>query len=320
MSELLSADLFGAVEDHVVSDVEREVGGVLVGVIQADRPSITAVIPALAAVGTSANVTFTQEVWEDIHQRIDRDFPGTQIVGWYHSHPGFGIFLSGYDLFIHENFFSAAGQVALVVDPLAGEAGWFGWRDGKVVETERFSARLVPGPAASARAEAAQQDVRKRWRNFALLGTPVAALAGFVAGQLILSSPEPVTDAPSATTEAEEREENGTNGERVGELETELAVERGRVLDLEDALEFLETDARAGETNSGNVDDEPPIDIGYTVSAGDSFWRIAERVYGNGEAWSQLAEANPSIDPDALTVGVRLRVPITVGEFAQSDD
>ena len=188
---LLDHGLFRLIEDHVVSDVEREVGGVLVGTIDGNKPIITAVIPALAAVGSAANVTFTQEVWEDVHQRIDRDHSGAQIVGWYHSHPGFGIFLSAYDLFIQENFFSSPGQVALVVDPLAGEAGWFGWRDKQVVELERLPARSVTRTATAAQVEAGHKSRSNRWRNVAALSIPVAVLAGFIAGQLIV--PEPAT-------------------------------------------------------------------------------------------------------------------------------
>jgi len=41
---------------------------------------------------------------------MDAQFADKKIVGWYHSHPGFGIFLSEYDLFIHRNFFTAPGR------------------------------------------------------------------------------------------------------------------------------------------------------------------------------------------------------------------
>ena len=72
-----------------------------------------------------AHVTFTQDTWEHIYQIKDRDFPDKKIVGWYHSHPGFGIFLSDHDLFIHRNFFSAPHQVAWVYDPHSDEEGCF---------------------------------------------------------------------------------------------------------------------------------------------------------------------------------------------------
>ena len=51
--------------------------------------------------------------------------PERIIVGWYHTHPGFGIFLSNMDAFIHENFFSFPWEPAYVFDPQAETDGFF---------------------------------------------------------------------------------------------------------------------------------------------------------------------------------------------------
>ena len=72
-------------------------------------------------------VTFTQDTWEHIYKIKDKDYPDERIMGWYHSHPGFGVFLSDHDTFIHKNFFSSALQVAWVYDPHSDEEGCFGW-------------------------------------------------------------------------------------------------------------------------------------------------------------------------------------------------
>jgi proteasome lid subunit RPN8/RPN11 len=121
--------------DHVFSSLDAEVGGVLVGSLRADgSPRITSVIAALEAEGARARVTFTHDAWSVIHATLDRDHPGEEILGWYHSHPGFGIFLSEHDLFIHRNFFARPEQIAIVVDPHAGSEGLFVWRDGEVVK------------------------------------------------------------------------------------------------------------------------------------------------------------------------------------------
>jgi proteasome lid subunit RPN8/RPN11 len=145
-----------AVYDHVFGHATHEVGGVLVGTLgEGEAPTVEASIPALEALGERSRLTFTHEAWASIHQCLERDHAGRQIVGWYHSHPGFGIFLSGHDMFIHENFFSDPGHVAFVVDPHAGTEGVFGWRDGAVVllaeqPTARPGLRSVPdAPALS---------------------------------------------------------------------------------------------------------------------------------------------------------------------------
>jgi proteasome lid subunit RPN8/RPN11 len=54
------------------------------------------------------------------------------VVGWHHTHPGFGVFLSGYDLFIHQHFFREPWQIALVIDPQRQELGFFQWRGDRV--------------------------------------------------------------------------------------------------------------------------------------------------------------------------------------------
>lgn len=129
---------------HIFENADREVGGVLVGWSADGRlPVIEGAIPAISADEQRSTLTFTQDSWEHIHQVMDEKFPDDQIVGWYHSHPGFGIFLSGHDMFIQENFFSGPSQIALVVDPLAGTEGVFAWVDGKV---EQIIDRGTPPP------------------------------------------------------------------------------------------------------------------------------------------------------------------------------
>jgi hypothetical protein len=77
-------------------------------------------------------VTFTQDTWEHIYKVKDEEYSESRIVGWYHSHPGFGIFLSEHDAFIHRNFFSAREQIAWVYDPHNDEEGFFGWTNERI--------------------------------------------------------------------------------------------------------------------------------------------------------------------------------------------
>jgi proteasome lid subunit RPN8/RPN11 len=135
----LIADLDGEIReqvyDHVFASDGAEVGGVFVGDIDATgKAEVHGMIPALEADAARASVTFTHEAWQSILERQERDFPDSPvIVGWYHSHPGFGIFLSEHDLFIHRNFFREPFQLAYVVDPQDEIEGIFGWRDGEIV-------------------------------------------------------------------------------------------------------------------------------------------------------------------------------------------
>ena len=140
--------------NHVFSSLEAEVGGVLIGRRYADgSPRITDIIAALEAEGARSRVTFTHDAWARIHEILDRDFQSEEILGWYHSHPGFGIFLSEHDLFIHRNFFARPEQIAVVVDPHSGREGVFVWRDGEIVmlaEVETPRPGELPRPAQTA--------------------------------------------------------------------------------------------------------------------------------------------------------------------------
>ncbi len=110
---------------HAKDSLEAEICGVLIGSPcqdeEGDFVHVAAVIQGAHAAEGSRHVTFTQETWNGIHAAMERDHPRLQIVGWYHSHPGFGVEFSEMDLFIQKNFFAGAMQIGLVIDPLGGD-------------------------------------------------------------------------------------------------------------------------------------------------------------------------------------------------------
>jgi proteasome lid subunit RPN8/RPN11 len=121
MSKEAYADLIA----HAKESLETEVCGVLVGDVCEDEEGlhllVQAVIRGTSARQGGAHVTFTQETWNHIHEQRDEHHPKSKILGWYHSHPGFGVDFSEMDLFIQRNFFSGPTQIAFVTDPLGGE-------------------------------------------------------------------------------------------------------------------------------------------------------------------------------------------------------
>jgi proteasome lid subunit RPN8/RPN11 len=123
----IEGEVLRQIRQHARSNSKTEVCGVLIGEETANGMGITARIPGLNAAQAGTYVTFTQDTWEHIYKIKDKDYPDARIVGWYHSHPGFGVFLSDHDTFIHKNFFSSPLQVAWVYDPHSDEEGCFGW-------------------------------------------------------------------------------------------------------------------------------------------------------------------------------------------------
>jgi proteasome lid subunit RPN8/RPN11 len=136
---LINEPAFRDAQAHAISSPEREVAGVLVGPPPEKQPDgryvvhITDMIIARHTRMHGASVTYTPESWRYVNDRLAQLYPDDTavIVGWYHTHPGFGIFLSGMDRFIHHNFFTQIWHVALVLDPLARRSGFFSWDRAK---------------------------------------------------------------------------------------------------------------------------------------------------------------------------------------------
>lgn len=120
----------------------NESGGMLIGnVIEEFGKTniiVNGFIEAKHCEATPTTLKFTHETWEYVHKEMDKKFPGQKIVGWIHTHPNFGIFLSEYDKFIQENFFKEDYQIAYVVDPIQDIEGFYFWINGKIERCKGF--------------------------------------------------------------------------------------------------------------------------------------------------------------------------------------
>jgi proteasome lid subunit RPN8/RPN11 len=139
----LSQPAYSRICVHSASDTSVEVGGVLVGhwCLGPQHEQFVVIEHALPARHTRQGgsfVTFTSESLLDFHDQIDTSFKGMLTVGWYHTHPGMGIFMSHYDLWLHRHFFPEPWQVALVVEPVAAAAGFFVRQRQDVLDPTRY--------------------------------------------------------------------------------------------------------------------------------------------------------------------------------------
>jgi len=127
--------------DYSERDRLRELGGFLIGGLHEDHGPYVEVrhfLPAVDAKSRSASLTFTHDTWSAMTRQVDRRYPGEAVVGWQHTHPDLGVFLSRYDLFIHRHFFSPAWQIAMVVDPCRQELGFFQWHGDEITDCGFF--------------------------------------------------------------------------------------------------------------------------------------------------------------------------------------
>ncbi|HEV7281597.1 MAG TPA: Mov34/MPN/PAD-1 family protein [Pirellulaceae bacterium] len=221
---------------HGQENREIEICGVLVGggyVTPEGRPYLHVVgaIRGEHAGSQVAQVTFTAETWQHIHTTMDRDWPEERIIGWYHTHPNFGIFLSEMDLFIHTSFFGAPDQLAFVYDAIREEEGLFVWRNGA---TERTAFLIEPNRSSSAGSVAAaatdeggitylseapnpdvarlvrELEALRRWKRLSLLAILALLFVSFILAVMQLSGGGQDSDdasprTPSARVKGDDR-------------------------------------------------------------------------------------------------------------------
>ena len=110
----MTGEASAEIVSHAKDSLDAEVCGVLVGRTCADDRGawlwVKAAIRGDSARQGGAHVTYTQETWQKIHEAKDRQYADLAILGWYHSHPGFGVEFSAMDTFIQENFFAGPGR------------------------------------------------------------------------------------------------------------------------------------------------------------------------------------------------------------------
>lgn len=145
----IKQDVYKIIEEFSKKDTTRERGGILLGDFVEENKKksliISAFVEAKYTDASASTLTFTHETWNYIYKEQEQLYPDLKIVGWQHTHPNYGIFLSNYDIFIQENFFNIPWQIAYVVDPIADTRGFFQWRKDEIEKTGGFFIFDEPG-------------------------------------------------------------------------------------------------------------------------------------------------------------------------------
>ena len=114
---------------------KKEVMGVLLGEVKKSkektyivaRDTVTTDLDA-----TNVSVRFDRAGFEKLFAGMDEAGFDYVIVGWYHSHPGHGCFMSSTDIETQKSMFSSPWHIAVVIDPLKFDVAAFALRGGKV--------------------------------------------------------------------------------------------------------------------------------------------------------------------------------------------
>ena len=128
-----------AIWQHLMQEPDIESGGVLVGHPfmtidnQITYVVISGAIPQHSNNRSVGHFTVGTEEIAAARNEIESKYPGLLVVGWYHSHPGHGIFLSGQDMTIVRSIYNSPWHLALVIDPLQKKEGIFVGPDGQQI-------------------------------------------------------------------------------------------------------------------------------------------------------------------------------------------
>jgi proteasome lid subunit RPN8/RPN11 len=168
-------EVYSSIHEHAASSLPNETGGFLLGRVAFDAQrgswhiEVDETMPVEPLSQNPVHFSFT---WRDVDRvRSYRESQHKALVGWYHTHPDLGVFLSETDLEkTHRVLFAEPFQVALVYDPVRSVAGYFFWEGPQIIDASQAAWRefeitigpevpVLESPAASGRTEPAAEAV-----------------------------------------------------------------------------------------------------------------------------------------------------------------
>ncbi len=249
------------IDEYAATDTSRELGGVLIGSYEETGGrhivKISAAIKARYTDASLAEIKFTHQTWEDIDKVKELYYPNEKIIGWFHTHPGFGIFLSDYDLFIQNNFFKFPYQVAYVVDPIKGKSGFFGNTDG-TIKRIKYQIEEPKASTVGTRSRVSAYSKKKKglWASiFRLLTVAVLLFSFYVAYNYGIA---PILELKSANTKLLQK--NAELHDQVNDKEQEIEKLMAMLDDLQ-PHESASVEEVAGfpESEELNENSEQPL-------------------------------------------------------------
>ncbi|MEM9718051.1 MAG: hypothetical protein AAGA10_02310 [Bacteroidota bacterium] len=121
--------------DPETGDEIPEIGGFLMGFLKEEEGQFELCIERFIPITPESNNRFTVKFgdrawieWSDAQSK----FPDELLLGWFHTHPGHGLFLSEADIKVQKDQFTLEYLVAMEIDTLTPDfdAAFFTWKQG----------------------------------------------------------------------------------------------------------------------------------------------------------------------------------------------
>lgn len=335
----IKQDVYKALEKLAASDTSKELGSIILGdycqELGKTNVIISQFIEAKYTDASASTLTFTHETWDYVHREHEKKYLDKKIIGWQHTHPNYGIFLSNYDLFIQENFFNMPFQVAYVIDPIQNIRGFFQWKNGKIEKLKGYYIYDDIGkPIKIEQTKTEKKPVKIKPSRLVYATTAVLCMLCVILCGIIISmkntyqtrldsQEEMVNDIKTMLSEQNEtiKEQadaittlqgyfvdgilDGSGETSAVDLITKLENHEIKLENQEELLEELkayleENDKKENEVNF----------IIYTVESGDSLSLICQKVGISYSANNKIILSMNGIDePNKIYVGQNLLLP-----------
>lgn len=330
-------DVYKALEKFASSDTSKELGSILVGDYSEQMGKINVVISGYIEAkytdASAATLTFTHETWDYIHKQHEKQYPDKKIIGWQHTHPNYGIFLSNYDLFIQNNFFNLPFQVAYVIDPVQNLRGFFQWKNEKTEKLKGYYIYDEVGKPVKIEQKKIDKAEKTKSGTGKLMTALVALLCvislglGAFAVNMYGKYKEQLVLQQTLSHQLEQKENTiGEQKAAIDNLQTKL-VEDVLEAPSESTVNALISDIESGELVLENSDEilkelrklvasgsEKAEDlhfVSYTVKSGDSLSSICNEHKIDYEASKGIILAlNGISDPDSIFSGQTIVLPV----------
>ncbi|OUM98230.1 MAG: hypothetical protein BAA04_07125 [Firmicutes bacterium ZCTH02-B6] len=340
-----------AIDELVAAHVPPgESGGLLLGrAYRDDEGPFILVEHALAASHASpvlAPFRFGQQDWDLFRAQWRKMGAKHLVVGWFHTHPGYGARPTTYDRLLAERHFPEWWQLTYIIDPVQLRQGMFYWQDGELTPLGGFW--VYEDEAVATAGTASSSGVVSGHRGRAATAAGLIALLLLGALALLPSVPGSLPALRTALAEHEAE---------AAQLAAELENVRTRHAALEQVLVALRAQpppavATAADAATPALSPAPPTspanetlpvptgptatptaqasgsvvpgstgvavgassrELRYVVREGDTLWHISGQLLGNPLAYPSLADLNRIADPDLILPGWELRIPSEAG-------
>lgn len=112
-------NVFDELITFLKSNLEVEKGGFLLGSNKMNKVIVSKFHPARYTESTKSSLKFTNKTLLDFDEASTTTYSKLKILGWVHSHPDLGIFVSKQDMAVNAFF----KYIAIIFDPVRNEIG-----------------------------------------------------------------------------------------------------------------------------------------------------------------------------------------------------